>query len=100
MLDYEQIIDKLDWEKNNGLIPVIVQDLDGDVLTLGYMNKEALNKTLETGKVHYWSTSRNKIWLKGESSNHIQTVKEILVDCDLDAVLIKVQQEGGACHEG
>jgi len=83
------------------LIMAISQDYKTlEVLMVAYMNKEALSKTLETGKVHYWSTSRNKIWLKGESSNHIQTVKEILVDCDLDAVLIKVQQEGGACHEG
>lgn len=83
------------------LIMAISQDYNTlEVLMVAYMNKEALNKTLETGKVHYWSTSRNKIWLKGESSNHIQTVKEILVDCDLDAVLIKVQQDGGACHEG
>ncbi|MDI6644514.1 MAG: phosphoribosyl-AMP cyclohydrolase [Methanobacteriaceae archaeon] len=83
------------------LIMAISQDYETlEVLMVAYMNKEALSKTLETGKVHYWSTSRNKIWLKGESSNHIQKVKEIFVDCDLDAVLIKVEQEGGACHEG
>ena len=67
---------------------------------VAYMNKEALLKTLETGKAHYWSTSRNKLWLKGESSGHTQEVQEILTDCDEDAVLLKVKQNGGACHEG
>lgn len=87
--------------KGEDLIMAISQDYETlEVLMVAYMNNEALNKTLETGKVHYWSTSRNKIWLKGESSNHVQKVKEIFVDCDLDAVLIKVKQEGGACHEG
>ena len=64
------------------------------------MNKEALKKTIETGKAHYWSTSRNEQWLKGESSGHVQTVKEILVDCDMDAVILKIEQKGAACHEG
>lgn len=67
---------------------------------VAYMNKEALQKTLETKKAHYWSTSRNKLWLKGESSGHIQTVEDIFVDCDEDAVVMKVRQEGGACHTG
>jgi phosphoribosyl-AMP cyclohydrolase len=64
------------------------------------MNFEAFEMTLETGKVHYWSTSRNKLWLKGESSGHIQNVMEIFTDCDKDALLLKVEQEGAACHEG
>ena len=64
------------------------------------MNKEALIKTIETGKAHYWSTSRNKLWLKGESSGHFQEVKEILVDCDMDAIVLKISQTGAACHEG
>lgn len=67
---------------------------------VAYMNEEALKKTLETKKAHYWSTSRNKLWLKGESSGHIQFVEEVLVDCDEDAILLKVKQEGGACHTG
>ena len=70
------------------------------ILMLANMNKEALQKTIETGKAHYWSTSRNKIWLKGESSGHFQEVKEILVDCDMDAIVLKIKQTGAACHEG
>jgi len=64
------------------------------------MNKEALMKTIKTGKAHYWSTSRNKLWFKGESSGHIQDVEEILVDCDMDAIILKINQTGAACHEG
>jgi phosphoribosyl-AMP cyclohydrolase len=67
---------------------------------VAFMNREALQKTIDTKKAHYWSTSRQKIWLKGESSGNFQEVKEILVDCDEDAVLIKISQKGGACHEG
>lgn len=93
---------KPDFEKTGGLVPVIAQDWrTGEVLMLAYMNEEAWQRTLETGKVHYFSRSRNKIWLKGESSGHVQVVKEILLDCDLDTVLIKVEQKGGAaCHKG
>ena len=93
---------KLDFEKAGGLIPVIAQDFaTGDVLMLAYINEEAWNKTLETGKMTYFSRSRNKLWLKGESSGHVQIVKEIRVDCDADTVLVKVEQIGGAaCHEG
>ena len=83
------------------LIIAISQDYkSSEVLMVAYMNKEALMKTIDTGKAHYWSTSRNKLWLKGESSGHIQEVQEILTDCDEDAVLLKVKQNGGACHEG
>ncbi len=91
-----------DFEKTGGLIPVIAQDWQtGEVLMLAYMNEEAWQKTLETGKAHYFSRSRQKIWLKGESSGHVQLVKEILLDCDLDTVLLKVEQRGGAaCHKG
>ncbi|MGY4687276.1 bifunctional phosphoribosyl-AMP cyclohydrolase/phosphoribosyl-ATP diphosphatase HisIE [Petrotoga sp. DB-2] len=100
MLDYKQIIDKLDWEKNNGLIPVIVQGLDGDVLTLGYTDKEALSKTLETGYVHYYSRSKERIRMKGETSGNYQKLKEVYVDCDNDTLLLKVDQTGPACHLG
>ncbi|MDR2545276.1 MAG: phosphoribosyl-AMP cyclohydrolase [Methanobrevibacter sp.] len=89
--------------KINGqdLIIAIAQDYKTlQVLMVAYMSKEALTKTLKTKKVHYWSTSRNSLWLKGESSNNFQYLKEILVDCDMDSVLLKVKQVGGACHIG
>jgi len=83
------------------LITAIAQDYKtGQILMVANMNKEALKKTIETGKAHYWSTSRDEQWLKGESSGHVQTVKEILVDCDMDAVILKIEQKGAACHEG
>ncbi|WP_417911129.1 phosphoribosyl-AMP cyclohydrolase [Candidatus Electronema sp. PJ] len=86
----------------NGLLPAIAQDAaTGEVLMLAYINEESWQKTIETGKAHYWSRSRNKLWLKGESSGHVQLVKEILVDCDEDTVIFKVEQLGGAaCHTG
>lgn len=86
----------------DGLLPAIAQDAaTGEVLMLAYINEESWQKTIETGKAHYWSRSRNKLWLKGESSGHVQMVKEILVDCDLDTVVFKVEQLGGAaCHTG
>ena len=83
------------------LIIAVAQDQEtGEVLMVAYMNREALRRTLETGTAHYWSTSRGKLWLKGESSGHVQRVKDVLVDCDGDAVVLKVEQEGGACHTG
>jgi len=86
---------------SNGLIPVITQDYKtNEVLMLAYMNKEAYEKTIETKKVHYWSRSRSKLWLKGESSGHYQYVKSICVDCDNDTLLIKVEQVEAACHTG
>ena len=86
---------------DQNLVIAIAQDSKtSEVLMVAYMNREALEKTIETGKVHYWSTSRQKLWLKGESSGNFQNVEEMLVDCDEDAVLIKVSQKGGACHEG
>jgi phosphoribosyl-AMP cyclohydrolase len=93
---------EIDFEKGSGLVPVIVQDADtGEVLMLAYMNRDAWLKTLQTGKATYWSRSRNELWVKGETSGHIQIVREILVDCDSDTVLLKVRQVGGAaCHTG
>ena len=86
---------------SNGLVPVIAQDYyTGEVLMLAYMNEEAYNKTLETEKAHYYSRSRQSLWLKGETSGHFQTVKEVLIDCDNDTILLKVIQEGVACHTG
>ena len=85
----------------NGLIPAIVQDYqNNEVLMVAYMNKEALQRTLAEGKMVYWSRSRQKFWLKGESSGHFQLVKEVRIDCDGDALLFKVEQKGGACHTG
>ncbi|MCX5844950.1 MAG: phosphoribosyl-AMP cyclohydrolase [Deltaproteobacteria bacterium] len=93
---------EIDFGKGDGLVPVIVQDDEtGDVLMLAYMSREAWLKTLETGKATYWSRSRNELWVKGETSGHVQLVKEILVDCDSDTLLLKVHQIGGAaCHTG
>ena len=87
----------------NGIkvITAVAQDAEtNEILMLANMNKEALIKTIETGKAHYWSTSRNQLWLKGESSGHFQKVHEILVDCDMDAIILKISQTGAACHEG
>ncbi|MBI5632576.1 MAG: phosphoribosyl-AMP cyclohydrolase [Nitrospirae bacterium] len=85
-----------------GLIPVIIQDsLNNEVLMMAYMNEASLQMTFETGYTHFWSRSRQKFWKKGESSGHVQEVKQILYDCDKDTVLIKVDQKGpGACHTG
>lgn len=93
---------ELDFEKMGGLVPAIVQDHEtGQVLMLAYMNKIAWEKTLETGKAWFYSRSRDKQWMKGESSGHVQVVKEVFVDCDDDTVLLKVEQIGGAaCHKG
>lgn len=92
----------IDFKKLNGIIPVIVQDFKTNkVLMLAFMNKEAWEKTLETGKATYFSRSRNKLWTKGEESGNTQVVKEIFIDCDNDTILLKVEQVGGAsCHKG
>ncbi len=92
---------KIDWEKMNNLIPVITQDATtNEVLMLAYMNQEALELTLKTNYAHYFSRSKQRIWKKGESSNHLQQIVEILIDCDNDTLLLKVNQEGVACHTG
>lgn len=85
-----------------GLIPAIIQDVESnEVLMMAYMDKVALEKTMKTGFTHFWSRSRQKYWMKGETSGHVQEVKEILYDCDEDTLLIKVIQHGsGACHTG
>jgi phosphoribosyl-AMP cyclohydrolase len=84
-----------------GLIPAIVQDeKTGQVLMMAWMNRQALQKTVQTGKTHFYSRSRGKLWLKGESSGHVQIVKSIRTDCDQDVLLIAVEQVGAACHEG
>lgn len=93
---------ELDFEKTNGLIPAIAQDAEtGEVLMMAYMNQEAWETTLASGRAVYYSRSRNTLWKKGETSGHVQHVKEIRVDCDRDTVLLKVEQVGGAaCHKG
>ena len=92
----------IDFQKAGGLVPAIIQDQrTGEVLMLGFMNEESLEQTRATGEVVFFSRSRNKLWKKGESSGHVLKVRELFVDCDLDAVLVKVEPVGpGVCHEG
>jgi len=88
-------------EYKDGLLHVVVQDAHtNEVLMCAYMNEEAFKLTLETNIAHYWSRSRKKLWKKGESSGHIQKVREVFIDCDCDELLLKVEQIGGACHMG
>lgn len=92
---------KLNWKKSNGLVPVITQDFKtGKVLMLGFMNRDALKKTLKEGKATYFSRTRKKLWTKGETSGNFQLVKGIWLDCDNDSLLIKVKQIGNVCHTG
>src|ERR1044071_1915738 len=85
----------------DGLIPAIVQEQSpGRVLMMAWMNRASLEKTLETGKTHFWSRSRQKFWMKGETSGHVQQVRDVAFDCDGDTLLIQVEQTGAACHEG
>jgi len=94
------IADQLKFDKD-GLIPAIVQDHQtGELLMVAYMNKEAVERSLSDGRAWYWSRSRRQYWLKGESSGHFQHIKGVFVDCDADALLLKVEQVGGACHTG
>jgi phosphoribosyl-AMP cyclohydrolase len=92
----------IDFDKTAGLIPAIAQDAaTGEVLMLAWMNREAYEETLRTGRAVYYSRSRAKLWRKGEESGHVQEVREVLIDCDADTILLKVNQIGGAaCHEG
>jgi phosphoribosyl-AMP cyclohydrolase len=92
---------KIDFEKGNGLVPVIVQDYQSrDVLMVAYMNEEAWEKTKKTGKAHYYSRSRQGLWFKGEESGNFQEVMDAFIDCDNDTILLQVNQIGGACHKG
>ena len=92
----------LDFDKAGGIVPAIAQDADsGQVLMLAWMNQEAFEETLRTGRACYYSRSRGRLWRKGEESGHVQEVRDVLVDCDADTVLLKVKQVGGAaCHKG
>jgi len=93
---------ELDFDKGGGLLPAVVQEAGtGKVLMLGYMSAEAYRRTLESGNVTFFSRSQNKLWMKGESSGHVLKVKEVLVDCDLDSLVVVAEQLGpGTCHEG
>jgi phosphoribosyl-AMP cyclohydrolase len=97
----ESWLNKVNWS-DDGLVPVIAQEVGTNkILTLAWMDREALRQTAQTGEAVYWSRSRKKLWRKGEESGHVQKVKEILLDCDQDAVVLKVEQSGGiACHTG
>jgi len=97
----EAWLDEIEWNES-GLVPAIAQDaVSGRVLTLAWMNREALAETAKTGRAVYWSRSRAKLWRKGEESGHVQKVLELRLDCDADAILLKVEQVGGiACHTG
>jgi phosphoribosyl-AMP cyclohydrolase len=92
----------IDFDKSGGLVPAIAQDAaTGEVLMLAWMNREAFEETVRTGRAVYFSRSRNRLWRKGEESGNLQEVKEIAIDCDADTILLKVNQIGGAaCHEG
>ncbi len=94
-------IDEIVWT-TDGLVPAVVQDAaNGTVLMFAWMNREALARTAATGEAHYWSRSRQRLWRKGEESGHVQRVQELRIDCDADAVLLRVDQTGGiACHTG
>lgn len=93
-------LDIVDFEKGNGLVPAIAQDVNtGKVLMMAYMNREALETTLREGRACYWSRSRQELWRKGDTSGDIQIIKEVLVDCDEDTILLLVEQQGrGVCH--
>ena len=97
----EQNVNKIDFSKSGGIVPVIVQDANTkEILTLAYTNKESLERTVSTGNYWFWSRSRKKLWMKGEESGNTQKVKEILVDCDSDALIYLVEPSGPACHTG
>ena len=99
-MNYDKIIDQLKFD-DKGLIATILQDYEnGEILMFAFMNRESLKATLETKLATYWSRSRQKLWVKGESSGHTQEVKEIYFDCDKDALLIKIKQNVAACHTG
>ncbi|MEM1928012.1 MAG: phosphoribosyl-AMP cyclohydrolase [Acidilobaceae archaeon] len=100
-LEINQLLDLIDFEKAGGIVPVVVQDYrTKDVLMLAYANREAIERTVATGLAHFWSRSRKRLWLKGETSGNIMKVVEIRIDCDNDAILYLVEATGPACHTG
>ncbi|CAG19496.1 bifunctional phosphoribosyl-AMP cyclohydrolase/phosphoribosyl-ATP diphosphatase HisIE [Photobacterium profundum] len=95
------LVTTINWEKVDGLVPAVIQDnTSGQVLMLGYMNKEALNKTLETKQVTFWSRTKERLWTKGETSGNVLELKSINLDCDQDTLLVKVNPVGPTCHLG
>ena len=97
----DQNTSNIDFSKGDGIVPVIVQDANTkEILTLAYTNKESLERTVSTGNSWFWSRSRKKLWMKGEESGNTQKIKEILVDCDSDALIYVVEPQGPACHTG
>ncbi|HKR75966.1 MAG TPA: bifunctional phosphoribosyl-AMP cyclohydrolase/phosphoribosyl-ATP diphosphatase HisIE [Rhodanobacter sp.] len=101
MTDLDTDLSRLDWPKGDGLLPAIVQHwLTGEVLMLGYMNAEALAATQASGKVTFWSRSKQRLWMKGESSGHVLALKSIRVDCDADTLLVQAEPHGPTCHLG
>ena len=97
----EQDISNIDFSKGDGIVPVIVQDVNTkEILTLAYANKESLGLAISTGNSWFWSRSRKKLWMKGEESGNTQIVREVLVDCDSDALIYLVEPQGPACHTG
>ncbi len=99
-MSVENLIGQVDWEKGGGVVPVVVQDTEGNVLTLAYTDAEALRRTLETGYAHYYSRSQGRVRMKGEVSGNVQVVREVRIDCDNDAILLVVEPRGPACHTG
>lgn len=92
---------KIDWDKQDGMLPAIAQDVNTkEVLMLAYVNEEALKLTFETGYAHYYSRSRDQLWKKGETSGHVQKIAEVMLDCDGDTLLYLIEQTGVACHTG
>ncbi len=101
MTTQQELLEKLDFKKNNGLIPVVVQDAKTkEILMQAYANREAVELTLKTRKATYWSRSRSELWIKGETSGHTQKVISVATDCDYDSLLYVVEQIGPACHTG
>ena len=95
-----KVLDTIKYNAD-GLVPAIVQESEtGEVLMFAYMNREALELTIRTGKGHYYSRSRKKLWLKGETSGNVQAIEDVRTDCDADTILVKVRQKGAACHKG
>jgi phosphoribosyl-AMP cyclohydrolase len=100
-LSIDEILRELDFSKGGGLVPVVVQDIDSkEILMLGYANREAIIKTIESGRAHFWSRSRGRIWMKGETSGNIIEVIEIIIDCDGDTVIYLSKPTGSVCHTG
>ena len=99
--EIDEFVAKVNFKKGNGLVPAIVQDISSNVVLMqAYMNEEALRLTLSSGRVHFWSRTKARIWMKGEQSKHYSMVQNAILDCDDDAILFKVQQIGTACHTG